>query len=144
MQIYTNLLETRSQDVSRCCARRPSGPYLKDRRILLLTEGSIQRNLDPLTVIIQPVRDFSFSEILQHVKTEVAAKRQAGLYPPGLERELELEFAAIVDRSTTSGGWRPDEVRNLVMDYLAVIDHLAMTIVELEARVSRLETGGRG
>jgi len=90
------------------------------------------------------VRDFSFSEILQHVKTEVAAKRQAGLYPPGLERELELEFAAIVDRSTTSGGWRPDEVRNLVMDYLAVIDHLAMTIVELEARVSRLETGGRG
>lgn len=81
-------------------------------------------------------------QILQQVRVEVAERRRSGSYPPGLERELEIEFAGIIERSSASIEWAPEELKNLLMNYLAVIDHLAMTIVELETRVTRLEANG--
>lgn len=36
--------------------------------------------------------------LLSEIRSRVARNRHAGLYPPGLEQELESEFRAIVDR----------------------------------------------
>lgn len=84
------------------------------------------------------------SQVLQQVQADVAEKRRAGTYPPGLEEELEIEFAEIIARAAAQSEWHPAELKNLLMNYLAVIDHLAMTIVDLESRVSRLETDRSG
>jgi len=83
-------------------------------------------------------------DLLGRIRAEVAEKRRAGTYPPGLEEELEIEFAEIIARPAAEAEWHPAELKNLLMNYLAVIDHLAMTIVDLESRVSRLETDRSG
>ena len=66
-----------------------------------------------------------------------------GHYPPGLEEELDAEFSEIVKRSANGVSTTIDEVKHLVIDYLAVVDHLAMMIVELETRIARLESGAQ-
>lgn len=78
-------------------------------------------------------------ELLKIIRDRVREKRAAGLYPPGLEEELEREFAEVVSRTSAGGDQPAAEIRNLVLNYLAVIDHLSMMVVELESRVSRLE-----
>lgn len=78
-------------------------------------------------------------ELLKIIRETVREKRVEGLYPPGLEEELEREFAEVVSRASARGDQPTAEIKNLVLDYLAVIDHLSMIVVELESRVSRLE-----
>ena len=81
----------------------------------------------------------SLDEILQQVAERVAHKRAQGLYPPGLEEELEAEFEEVIRRQGVSSTQTVDDVKNLVVDYLAVIDHLAVMVVDLEERILRLE-----
>ncbi len=78
--------------------------------------------------------------LLAEIKKSVAHKRSTGEYPPGLETQLDSEFATLLTADDDLSVTDMVNVRNLVMDKLAIIDHLAMTIVELEARLSVIET----
>lgn len=84
----------------------------------------------------------SIEELLQTIRDRVEEKRLSGEYPPGLEESLEYEFAEMVQRhsgrTTTL-----EELKDIVLSRLAVVDHLAMTIVELEQKVARLENPDR-
>lgn len=84
----------------------------------------------------------SVEELLRTIRERVEEKRRSGEYPPGLEESLEYEFAEMVrrhsGRTTTL-----EELKDIVLSRLAVVDHLAMTIVELEERIARLENPGR-
>ena len=74
----------------------------------------------------------SLDEILQQVAERVAHKRAQGLYPPGLEEELEAEFEEVIRRQGVSSTQTLDDVKNLVVDYLAVIDHEEIVFVDRE------------
>lgn len=78
--------------------------------------------------------------LLKGIQEEVAKKRRAGLYPPGLEQELEFEFAEIMNKSGGADLSTLSEIKDLVLSRLAVVDHLALLVVELEARVQSLES----
>ena len=80
-------------------------------------------------------------QLLQEVRREVERKRAEGLYPPGLEQELQSEFQEIIEQQASGARTDLNRISNLVIDYLAVIDHLAMLVVELETRISQLEKG---
>jgi hypothetical protein len=43
--------------------------------------------------------EIQIAELLQQIRSQVEERRAAGLYPPGLEQQLEREFAEII-RST--------------------------------------------
>lgn len=78
--------------------------------------------------------------LLAGIKQTVARKRSTGEYPPGLEQQLDYEFSALTAAEDTTSGTSMVALRNLLMDRLAIVDHLAMTIVELETRLSAIET----
>ena len=78
-------------------------------------------------------------ELLQQVLSTVQKKREAGVYPPGLEQELEYEFSNFLSKSSGSSTSELTALTHLIIDRLAVIDHLAMMIVELEDRIQKLE-----
>jgi hypothetical protein len=42
------------------------------------------------------MQQFDLTELLKEIKTRVDEKRAEGLYPPGLEQQLEREFAEII------------------------------------------------
>lgn len=77
--------------------------------------------------------------LLEQIRVVVAEKRSSGLYPPGLEQELEYEFREILERKTEGPEYTIQALKNLVLDKLAVLDHLSMMIVELESRIVQLE-----
>lgn len=83
------------------------------------------------------------NEALKLIRDKVSQRRLDGLYPPGLEEELEREFESIMSRRDDDPHTLVGDVKNLVLDYLAVIDHLAIMMVDLEERIQRLETGDR-
>lgn len=78
-------------------------------------------------------------EILSQIASRVADQRQRGKYPPGLEQELEYEFSNLLSKLSGSSTSELASLTHLIIDRLAVIDHLAMMIVELENRIRQLE-----
>jgi hypothetical protein len=78
-------------------------------------------------------------DVLAEVAARVASKRGTGEYPPGLEQELEYEFSNSLSKSSGSSTSELTSLTHLIIDRLAVIDHLAMMIVELEDRIQKLE-----
>jgi hypothetical protein len=78
-------------------------------------------------------------DVLAEVAARVASKRDTGEYPPGLEQELEYEFSNLFSKSSGRSTSELTSLTHLIIDRLAVIDHLAMMIVELEERIQKLE-----
>ncbi len=78
-------------------------------------------------------------DVLGEVAARVASKRNAGEYPPGLEQELEYEFSNLLSQSSGRSVTELTSLTHLIIDRLAVVDHLAMMIVELEDRIQKLE-----
>ena len=85
------------------------------------------------------MNDNAQSQLLKKLSEEVARKRSLGVYPPGLEQQLEYEFDEIVKRKAEDNGETVQALKNLVLDKLAVIDHLSIMVVELESRIAQLE-----
>ena len=86
--------------------------------------------------MVQP----DINQILASIRKEVDQKRASGSYPPGLEQELEFEFAEIMKKA---GGGDPTtitELKDLILSRIAIVDHLAMMVVELESRLYKLES----
>ena len=81
----------------------------------------------------------SFESLLETIRQRVETRRRAGEYPPGLEESLEYEFAEMVRRHADRD-MTVDELKDLVLSRLAIVDHLAMMVVELEDRIARLES----
>jgi hypothetical protein len=81
----------------------------------------------------------NIDQILRNVLQIVEQKRSDGVYPPGLEQELEYEFSNFLSKSSGSSTSELTALTHLIIDRLAVIDHLAMMIVELEDRIQKLE-----
>jgi hypothetical protein len=78
-------------------------------------------------------------EILAEITTRVAGKRSTGVYPPGLEQELEYEFSNLLSQSVNNNTVDLSSLLHLITDRLAIIDHLSMMIIELEDRIEKLE-----
>jgi hypothetical protein len=78
-------------------------------------------------------------DVLDEVAVRVASKRASGEYPPGLEQELQYEFSNLLSKSSGSNASELAVLTRLITDRLAVVDHLAMMIVELEDRIQKLE-----
>jgi hypothetical protein len=81
----------------------------------------------------------NIDQIMRNVLQIVEQKRRDGVYPPGLEQELEYEFSNFLSKSSGSSTSELTALTHLIIDRLAVIDHLAMMIVELEDRIQKLE-----
>lgn len=79
------------------------------------------------------------SQFLRKMSEEIVRKRALGLYPPGLEQELEYEFNEILRNQTGGHDETIQALKNMILDKLAVVDHLSMMIVELESRIVQLE-----
>lgn len=77
--------------------------------------------------------------LLAEISQSVAKKRRNGLYPPGLEEQLDAEFQNILSREELDLRETLLMIKNMVLDRLAVVDHLAMMIVEIEERLSVIE-----
>lgn len=78
-------------------------------------------------------------EILTEITERIASKRSTGVYPPGLEQELEYEFSHLLSQSVNNGALDLSSLIHLITDRLAIVDHLAVMIVELEERIHKLE-----
>jgi hypothetical protein len=78
-------------------------------------------------------------QILSDVLTTVAEKRRDGIYPPGLEQELEYEFSHLLSQSVNNNDLDLSSLIHLITDRLAVVDHLSMMIIDLEQRIYKLE-----
>ncbi len=83
------------------------------------------------------------AKTLERIRASVEEKRAAGLYPPGLEQQLEYEFNEILMSETEGHGDAIQAIKRLVLDKLAVVDHLSLMIVELESRIIELEQSRR-
>lgn len=79
------------------------------------------------------------NSVMDEIASRVAQKRRDGLYPPGLEEQLDAEFQNILSREELDLRETLLMIKNMVLDRLAVVDHLAMMIVEIEARLSVIE-----
>lgn len=79
------------------------------------------------------------AKLLERIRLSVEDKRALGLYPPGLEQELEYEFNEILRNQTGGHDETIQALKNMILDKLAVVDHLSMMIVELESRIVQLE-----
>lgn len=79
------------------------------------------------------------TSIIKEIQEKVAQKRRDGLYPPGVEDQLDAEFLNVLSHGDLDRRDTLLHLKNLVLDQLAVVDHLAMMIVELESRLSAIE-----
>lgn len=78
-------------------------------------------------------------ELMEEVLSTVQKKREAGIYPPGLEQELEYEFSNLLSQSVNNNDLDLSSLIHLITDRLAVVDHLSMMIIDLEQRIYKLE-----
>jgi hypothetical protein len=78
--------------------------------------------------------------VLKDILNIVAQKRSDGVYPPGLEEQLDAEFSHLLSHDELNTQNSLLNVKNMLLDRLAVVDHLAMMIIELEARLKVIET----
>lgn len=78
-------------------------------------------------------------ELIEEVLSLVQKKREAGIYPPGLEQELEYEFSNLLSQSVNKDTVDLSSLIHLITDRLAIVDHLAMVIIELEERIHKIE-----
>lgn len=82
----------------------------------------------------------NIDNVLNIAKIVVEQKKLDGTYPPGLEQELEYEFANLLSKALGGTESELASLTHLIIDRLAVVDHLAMMIVELEHRIQELES----
>lgn len=60
------------------------------------------------------MENFDIDAILADIRSDVARRRAAGEYPPGLERELEIEFERILELARRGELSRRDELTDLI------------------------------
>jgi hypothetical protein len=59
------------------------------------------------------LRHFDIEQVLAEIRDDVAKKRSEGLYPPGLEQELEAEFKTILSHTKRGITDRAAEIERL-------------------------------